>query len=63
VISSELDLDNLRGTCTGTGRMKIRLNEGENREDIRANFTNLGVFVQDHKLDATKKSNFSTPIL
>lgn len=29
VISSTVDTDKLKGTCTGTGRMKIRLNEGE----------------------------------
>jgi hypothetical protein len=32
VISSTIDTDNLKGTCTGTGRMKIRLNEGETLE-------------------------------
>lgn len=45
IISSELDVDNLRGTCKGTGRMKIRLNKGEDREAIRQNFTRLGVIV------------------
>lgn len=29
VISTELVTDNLKGICTGVGRMKIRLNEGE----------------------------------
>ena len=35
VISSEVDLDALKGTCKGTGRIKIRLNEGEDKETIR----------------------------
>jgi len=45
IISSELDVDNLRGTCKGTGRIKIRLNNGEDRETIRQNFSRMGVLV------------------
>lgn len=29
VISVETKQDNLKGTCTGEGRIKVRLNEGE----------------------------------
>lgn len=29
VISSDVDIDNFTGNCKGTGRLKIRLNEGE----------------------------------
>tara|TARA_B110000503_G_C7103259_1_gene394788 strand:+ start:1137 stop:1313 length:177 start_codon:yes stop_codon:yes gene_type:complete len=32
VISSDVDIDNFTGNCKGTGRMKIRLNEGETEE-------------------------------
>jgi hypothetical protein len=35
VISSEVDIDALKGVCKGTGRIKIRLNEGEDKEQIR----------------------------
>lgn len=35
VISADVDLDALKGTCKGTGRIKIRLNEGEDPETIR----------------------------
>lgn len=40
VISTQVDLDNLKGTCTGTGRIKIRLNEGEDPESIKQRFIN-----------------------
>lgn len=63
VISTEVDIDNFKGVCKGTGRIKIRLNEGETAEQVRANFTKLGYTVRDHVIDATKKSVFSTPIL
>lgn len=45
VISSEVDLDNLKGTCKGTGRIKIRLNDGEDTEMIRQRFTNKNIVV------------------
>ena len=32
VISTELDIDNMKGVCTGNGRIKIRLNDGETEE-------------------------------
>ena len=49
VISANVDLDNLKGTCTGTGRIKIRLNEGEDPEQIRQRYVNQGVLVKDFK--------------
>ena len=35
IISTELAFDNMKGTCTGTGRIKVRLNEGETEEGLR----------------------------
>ena len=35
VISAEIDLDALKGTCRGNGRIKIRLNDDEDKESIR----------------------------
>lgn len=35
VISANVDTDNLKGTCKGTGRISIRLNDGEDKETIR----------------------------
>ena len=29
VVSAEIQQDNVKGVCTGTGRIKVRLNEGE----------------------------------
>jgi len=34
VISAQLDEDNMKGICTGTGRIQIRLNQDENLDDI-----------------------------
>jgi len=35
VISANVDTDQIKGTCKGTGRISIRLNDGEDKESIR----------------------------
>lgn len=37
VISAELEFDNMKGTCKGNGRIKIRLNDGETEDGVRNN--------------------------
>jgi len=34
VVGTEVDQDNVKGTCTGTGRVQIRLSENETEEMI-----------------------------
>ena len=48
VISTELEKDNLRGVCTGKGRMKVRLNEGETLDQVRTNLAVAGYNVKEH---------------
>lgn len=62
VISSQVDLDNLKGTCTGTGRIKIRLNEGEDPEAIKQRFISKNILVQDFKMQPSKSTGFTKPI-
>jgi hypothetical protein len=62
VISSNIDVDNLKGTCTGTGRIKIRLNDGEDSESIRTKFSAKGILAQDFKIVANKNTGFSTSV-
>jgi len=45
VISTQVDIDNLKGTCRGTGRVQVRLNDGESAEQIRQRFVNKGMLV------------------
>jgi hypothetical protein len=47
VISAALDEDNMKGICTGTGRIQIRLNQGENLDDITMAFASKGVMVNE----------------
>ena len=62
VISAEVELDALKGTCKGKGSIQIRLNEGEDAEAIRQKFVNKGIIVQDNKIAPQKDSTFTRPI-
>jgi hypothetical protein len=63
VVSSEVDCDNLKGTCKGTGRIKIRLNDGEDPETIRQRYVKEGILVQDFKNQPQKNSAFTSPVV
>jgi hypothetical protein len=55
VISTDIKYDNFLGHCKGDGRVKIRLNEGETLEMVRANFIRAGYQVKTHVEDPRKK--------
>ena len=59
VISAVVDEDNMLGTCKGTGRIQIRLNNGESVEQVKLNFLREGIIVQDHSTDPRKKPNLT----
>ena len=61
VISAEVQHDNLTGACKGEARIKIRLNEGETEQSIKANFRRAGYAVMDHKENPKKNTAFSGP--
>jgi hypothetical protein len=62
VVSTQIDVDNLKGTCVGTGRIKIRLNEGEDPEAIKQRFISKNILVQDFKIQPNKATGFTKPI-
>jgi hypothetical protein len=61
VISTDIKYDNFLGHCKGDGRVKIRLNEGETIEMVRANFIRAGYQVKTHIEDPRKKPMLSGP--
>ena len=61
VISADIEHDNLTGVCKGQGRIKIRLNEGESEQQIRANFTKAGYMLVEHTENPKKNTKFSGP--
>lgn len=55
IISATVEEDNFRGICTGTGRISIRLNQGENGDTVKLNFIKAGFIVRDFENDSRKK--------
>jgi hypothetical protein len=55
VISTDLEFDNFKGECKGNGRVKIRLNEGETFEQVKANYEKAGFKVKAHTEDPRKR--------
>jgi hypothetical protein len=48
VVSTELNIDNFKGTCRGQGRIRIRLNDGESLDKVKENFAKAGLSVREH---------------
>lgn len=61
VVSAEVQQDNLKGICTGEGRLKVRLNEGETINQVRLNFVRAGYSVNVHKDDPRKRPELTGP--
>lgn len=61
VISAEIKQDICKGICTGEGRLKIRLKEGETAESVRANFTKAGYQATYHQDDPRKRPDLTGP--
>ena len=59
VISATVDQDNIRGLCTGTGRIKMRLTNEDNLENIKLKYVQEGYAVIDHIENPKKKSQFT----
>ena len=55
VINAEVQADNLKGTCTGQGRIKLRLNDGESAEQVQLNFQRAGYTAKFHLDDPRKR--------
>ena len=61
VIDASVEEDNVKGICTGNGRIKIRLNEGETINQVRLNFVRAGYSVNLHNEDPRKRPNMTGP--
>jgi hypothetical protein len=54
VIEATVDVDNMKGICTGTGRVKLRIGEGENLDQVRVNYLNKGFEIKDRNVNNKK---------
>jgi hypothetical protein len=60
VISVQVDSDSIRNVCLGTGRIKLRLAENEDIDNVKLQFLKAGFGVQDHEENPKKKSGFTS---
>lgn len=61
VISASVDQDNMKGICTGTGKIRVRLNPNEDLDQIELNFAKQGVIMKSTMTDARKKPKMTGP--
>lgn len=61
VVSAEVQQDNLKGICTGDGRIRVRLNEGESLNQVRLNFVRAGYSVKSHEENVKKNPHLTGP--
>jgi len=45
----------MKNVCSGTGRIKIRLNHGEDLDRVKLNFLKEGIHVKEHESDPRKR--------
>ena len=60
VISATVNEDNLKGHCTGTGRIKLRLTNEDNLESIKLKLVNAGFSIKDHVENPNKNIKFTS---
>lgn len=55
IVETRLKQDNLKGTLTGEGRMRIRLQQGETVEQVRENLERSGINVELKSVSAGRR--------
>jgi hypothetical protein len=43
VVEAIVESDSIKNVCTGVGRVKVRLGEGEDLEQVKTNFLRAGL--------------------
>jgi len=59
IISATIETDAIQGTCTGAGKIQVRLQENETSEQLMMNLVAKGLSVRKSKKKAHKNTGFS----
>lgn len=59
MVDAIVDHDTIRNVCTGNAKLRVRLNDGENIEDVKANFLRAGLSVAEAKSNPNKNPVFT----
>ena len=60
IISASVDEDSIKNVCLGTGRIKLRLQNQEELDQVKMRFLQEGFSVIDHAENSKKKTGFTT---
>jgi hypothetical protein len=55
IVSSDLKHDAMKGTCTGAGRLRLRLTGEDELEKIRSNLATAGIRTVTHQAETQRK--------
>ena len=59
IVDATVEHDTIRNVCTGQGKIRVRLGEGEDIEQVRQQFIQAGLNVQESKINPSKKPIFT----
>lgn len=60
VISASVDNDSIRGVCSGTGRIKIRVGADEDVDTIKLQYLKAGFAVNEHSINPNLNNKFTS---
>jgi hypothetical protein len=59
VVEATVESDSIKNVCTGVGKVRVRLGEGEDLEQVKVNFLSAGLQVHDANYNSNLKPVFS----
>lgn len=59
IVEAIVDHDTIKNVCTGTGKIRVRLGEGEDLEQVKVQFLRAGLDVREAKTNPSKKPTFT----
>ncbi len=60
IISASIDTHSITNTCTGTGRIKLRLGPNEDLDTVKLQYLKAGYGVAEHTENTKMKTNFTS---
>lgn len=59
IIEATVEVDTIANMCTGTGKLKVRLGDGEDVDQLKLQLIKAGLDVRDIKTNQSKKHTFT----
>ena len=59
IVDAIVDHDTIKNQCVGSGKIRVRLGEGEDLEQIKGNLYQAGLDVRELQSNASKRPTFT----